>query len=49
MAGLDWADLFTDLDKLTEDYLRGVKYPVHLAYNDVQSLYKDSFHILDPD
>jgi hypothetical protein len=39
MVGLDWGDLFTNIDKLTEDYLRGVVYPVHVAYNNVQSIY----------
>lgn len=47
--GLDWFDIFNNLEKFIQDYLTVVVYPVHLAYNNVQNIYTESFHILDAD
>ena len=47
----DWYTDFinNDLAKLADDLIRGVSYPVHMAYFNVQMIYKGKFHLLDID
>jgi hypothetical protein len=43
MVGLEW----DDQDKLMADYTRGVAYPVHVAYHNVQNIFTENLHLLD--
>ena len=40
-------DVFGGRNGLWDDYIRGVSYPIHVAYHNVKNIYADDFHILD--
>ena len=42
-----WEHLIPLSEELADDYIRGVTYPLHVAYMNVQNLYPETFHILD--
>ena len=44
-----WEHILPVRNELADDFIRGVTYPVHVAYMNVQNLYANSFHILDTD
>lgn len=49
MFMVNWWDHINPLqfDLLAEDFVRGVSFPLHMAYMNVQNIYGNDFHILD--
>ena len=44
----EWKDHLLTLDvKLADDFIRGVSFPVHMAYFNVQSIFGAKFHLID--